>query len=75
VLRPNGVLVVSDWCTDYLTMRWLDRMLRLVDPAHGRALNTTKLTALLADAGFRDVTVAREKLDRFWGMMTARATR
>ncbi len=75
VLRPEGVLVVCDWCTDYRTMRWLDRVLRLFDPAHERALNSARLTALLAGVGFRDVAVSREKIDHFWGMMTARSVR
>ena len=75
VLRPSGVLVVCDWCTDYRTMRWLDRVLRLFNPAHERALNSAQLTALLADAGFCDVAVSRTRIDRFWGMMTAHSVR
>lgn len=75
VLRPGGVLVVCDWCTDFRIMWWLDRILRLSDPAHERALDSAQLTALLAGAGFREVVVSRTKIDRFWGMMTACAVR
>jgi ubiquinone/menaquinone biosynthesis C-methylase UbiE len=78
VLVPGGVVVISDWCADFWTMRLFDLALRTVwrslDPAHARVLRGDELARLLREAGFHDVTVTREKIDRFWGIMTVRAT-
>lgn len=70
VLRSGGTLVVTDWCADFRTMRWLDRVLRVVDPAHVRTMRRLELADLLAQAGFTQVTVESAKIDRFWGIMT-----
>jgi ubiquinone/menaquinone biosynthesis C-methylase UbiE len=78
VLAPGGAAIITDWCADFATMRVLDvglrSVLRPLDRAHQRVLQATELTQLMREAGFATVTVERWKLDRFWGMMTARGT-
>ena len=75
LLVPGGTVIVSDWCRDYGMMRALDRVLRWVDAAHVATLNGETLRQLLRDVGFENVRVSRRKIDRFWGLMTATASR
>lgn len=76
VLAPGGSVIITDWCADFASMRLLDAALRTVlrplDRAHQRVLRAEELTRLMREAGFGTVTVERWKLDRFWGLMTAR---
>ena len=73
VLKPNGRLVITDWCDDYLTCRFLDVFLRLFDRAHFRTYGVSECQQMLQDEGFADVSIEKYKIDWFWGMMTATA--
>jgi ubiquinone/menaquinone biosynthesis C-methylase UbiE len=75
VLKPNGSLVITDWCDDYLTCRVLDVFLRLVDRAHFRTYGVSECHKILQDEGFANVLIEKYKIDWFWGMMTATATK
>lgn len=75
VLRPEGRLVITDWCGDYLTCRLLDLGLRLTGRAHERTYRSAECAALLEEAGYREVSLERYRLNWFWGLMTAKATR
>lgn len=74
VLKPGGTLVVTDWCRDDWMMWLLDlglrSVLRSLDPAHARVLRSAELRDFMMQAGFIGITVARRKIDRFWGLMT-----
>jgi len=71
VLKPNGRVVITDWCNDYLSCRVCGMYLRLVNRAHRRTYGTKKCVRLLKSAGFSNVRVARYKIDWLWGLMTA----
>ncbi len=71
VLRPNGCLIVTDWCDDFLACRICDRLLRLFSRAHHRIYDSAKCRLLVETAGFEDVGVERYKINWLWGMMTA----
>jgi ubiquinone/menaquinone biosynthesis C-methylase UbiE len=71
VLRPNGRLVVTDWCDDYLACRIFDFWLRLFNRAHFRTYGEKQCRRLLEQAGFTAVRVDRYKIDWLWGLMTA----
>jgi ubiquinone/menaquinone biosynthesis C-methylase UbiE len=75
VLKPNGRLVITDWCDDYLTCRVLDVFLRLFDRAHFRTYGVSECQKILQAEGFAKVSIERYKIDWFWGMMTATATK
>lgn len=70
VLRPGGTLVLTDWCRDYLTMKVLDWWLRRRDPAHRRTLDSAVAARLVEEAGFRQVSIDRQRVAGFWGIMT-----
>ncbi len=71
VLRPNGRLVVTDWCDDYIACRICDLWLRLFNRAHFRTYGEKQCRHLLEQAGFGAVRVDRYKINWLWGLMTA----
>jgi ubiquinone/menaquinone biosynthesis C-methylase UbiE len=75
VLKPNGQLVMTDWCNDYWTSYGCDLVLRVVNRAHFRAYRSSQWRSMLQKAGFSDISVETYKINWFWGMMTATATK
>ncbi|QLE56817.1 class I SAM-dependent methyltransferase [Nostoc sp. TCL26-01] len=69
VLKPNGRLIILDWCRDYLSCKLLDIILRIIDPAYKGCYNQNELHHLLTTA---DLSIRRSKRVRFgilWGLM------
>jgi ubiquinone/menaquinone biosynthesis C-methylase UbiE len=73
VLRPNGLLVLTDWCDDYWTCRVCDRWLRLFSRAYHRSYGSKQCARMLETAGFTVVSVDRYKISLLWGLMTGTA--
>jgi ubiquinone/menaquinone biosynthesis C-methylase UbiE len=73
VLAPDGRLVITDWCDDFLACRICDRILRLLSGSHARIYDVVECSKLLREAGYRVVGVDRYKIDLLWGLMTATA--
>jgi ubiquinone/menaquinone biosynthesis C-methylase UbiE len=51
-LRPGGVLVILDWCKDYLSCQLGDMILKLVDSAYQRCYTQAEFHHLLNSARF-----------------------
>jgi ubiquinone/menaquinone biosynthesis C-methylase UbiE len=75
VLQPGGRLVLTDWCDEYLACRVCDRLLRWVDPAHGRIYGRRECGALLRAAHYDVTDLERYRISWLWGLMTASARR
>ncbi|MEZ2321626.1 MAG: class I SAM-dependent methyltransferase [Microcoleus sp.] len=75
VLKPNGRLVITDWCSDYLTCQVCDFFLRCFHPAHLRTYGVAELQAMMRDEGLQEIAIEPYKIDWFWGMMTATAVK
>jgi len=73
VLRTNGRLVITDWCGDYPACWLLDKWLRLTDSRHNRTLGHKAFRRLLQQAGFSGIRIEHYRVNRIWGLMTARA--
>jgi ubiquinone/menaquinone biosynthesis C-methylase UbiE len=73
VLRPEGTLVITDWCDDYLACRICDWYLRHFDAAHFRTYPAQRLRDLLNTAGATEVRIVCYKITWLWGLMTATA--
>ena len=73
VLRPGGILVITDWCDDYLACRICDWHLRLFNAAHFQTYTAQQLTDLLNTAGTTAVHIDCYKISWLWGLMTATA--
>lgn len=71
VLRPNGTLVITDWCDDYLACKMYDWYLRCFDRSHFRTYGVRQCRRLLKAADARDITIDKYKITWLWGLMTA----
>jgi SAM-dependent methyltransferase len=63
VCRPGGRVVVADAAPDSAKAAVFNRMEKLRDPSHVRALSLSELTGLFADAGLGDPAVTRYQLE------------
>ncbi len=75
VLRPEGLLTLTDWCDDYLTCKLCSLWLRLTDPGFHRAYTVGACRSLLEQAGFDVVETRRFKINWLWGLMRLVARR
>ncbi len=75
VLKPDGRLVITDWCHDYWTCRVCDTFLRLFNRAHFRTYGIRECRTILRDEGLHRVSIEKYKIDWLWGMMTAQAVK
>jgi len=71
VLRPQGRLVVTDWCHDYLSCKAGGIWLRVIHRAHFRTYGKKQYRHLIEQAGFTAVRIDRYKINWRWGLMTA----
>ena len=71
VLRPGGVIVMTDWCDDYLACRLCNLYLRLTNRAFYKTYRQKECVALIRTAGYRDLAIERYKISWLWGLMTA----
>ena len=73
VLRPGGMLVITDWCDDYLTCKLCDLYLRWFDPSHHRIYGRSECRQILQAADAQNIIIERYRITWLWGMMTATA--
>lgn len=73
VLKPNGRLILLDWCRDYLSCKILDMILRLFDPAYKGCYSQDELHSLLKSAGFTVSGATKTRFDIVWGAMIVTA--
>lgn len=73
VLKPQGRIVITDWCDDYIACKICDLFLRMFNRAHFKTYGKDACERLLRDAGYGNVRVERYKINWLWGMMTAKA--
>jgi ubiquinone/menaquinone biosynthesis C-methylase UbiE len=71
VLRPGGVVVLTDWCDDYLACRLCNLYLRLTNRAFYKTYRQKECVELIHAEGYRDVAIERYKISWLWGLMTA----
>ncbi len=71
VLRPNGTLVITDWCDDYLACKLCDWYLRWFDRSHFRTYGVRQCRRLLNAANACDIMIDKYKVSWLWGLMTA----
>ena len=75
VLATLGMLVITDWCDDFISCKICDRFLRLFNSAHGRTYGRHECESLLENSSFDVEHVASYKVNWLWGLMTAQARR
>jgi len=74
VLKPDGTVVILDWCKDYLLCRLCDILLKVFDPAYKQCYTQAEFHHLLERAGFSISRATKVRFGLVWGLMVATAT-
>jgi ubiquinone/menaquinone biosynthesis C-methylase UbiE len=74
VLKPNGNLIILDWCKDFLVCRICDWILQCIDPAHQQCYTQAEFHQFLSSAGFWVRQSSTVRFGLIWGLMVATAT-
>lgn len=75
LLKPNGGLLITDWCDDYLSCKLLDVFLRVFNRSHIRTYTRQQLGELLRESSFDPLAIDTYRVGGIWGLMTARAVK
>ena len=73
VLKPNGKVVILDWCKDCLLCRICDVLLKRFDPAYRQCYSQAEFHQLLTAAGFELSCTTRVRFGLGWGLICATA--
>lgn len=73
VLKPDGKLVILDWCKDDWLCRLYDLALKRFDPAYRQCYTQVEFHIFLGAAGFQIQRATRVRLTLAWGLMIATA--
>lgn len=74
ILKPNGKIMILDWCKDYLLCRICDLILKVTDPAHQQCYTQAELHGFLTASGFDITRATKVRFGLVWGMMVATAS-
>lgn len=73
VLKPEGRVIILDWCKDYLLCRICDFVLKFFDPAYRQCYTQKEFHRLLISAQFELRRTTKFRFGVVWGMMIAEA--
>ncbi|MDB9539871.1 methyltransferase domain-containing protein [Anabaenopsis tanganyikae CS-531] len=73
VLKPEGKLLILDWCKDYLSCQICDFILKFVDPAYKGCYTQKQFHSLLTSAQFNIERTTKFHFSLVWGIMIAEA--
>jgi ubiquinone/menaquinone biosynthesis C-methylase UbiE len=73
VLKPDGKLVLLDWCRDGWLCQLCDLILKWIDPAHKQCYTQKELHDLLTSAQFQIHRSTRVRLTLIWELMAVEA--
>ncbi len=74
VLKPDGKVIILDWCRDYLTCKICDLILKVFDPAHQQCYTQNEFHRLLEEANFVVSRATKIRFGVVWGLMVATAS-
>lgn len=73
VLKPEGELVILDWCKDDWLCRLYDFVLKRFDPAHEQCYTQAEFHCFLNGTGFQIQRATRFRIGLAWELMIATA--
>lgn len=73
VLKPDGNVIILDWCKDYFFCKILDLVLKIFDPAYQQCYTQTEFHQFLKSAGFEIQRATKTRFGILWGLMIATA--
>ncbi len=74
VLKPNGRVMILDWCRDYLVCKICDMVLKIFDSAHNKCYTQGECHHWLESANFNIRNAAKVRFGLIWGLMISEAT-
>lgn len=74
VLKPDGTVVIMDWCRDYIICKICDIWLKVFDSAHKQCYTQDEFHKLLTSANFEVCRATKVRFGVLWGLMIAKAT-
>lgn len=74
VLKPDGKVIILDWCKDYLLCRLCDLILKLIDPAYKQCYSQFEFHNFLKYAQFDIERTTKFNFGVVWGIMVATVT-
>ncbi len=74
LVKPNGQIIILDWCRDYLTMKICDLILKLVDPSHKNCYSQAELSQFLASTELQIIDNTKFSFSWVWGLMVFTTT-
>lgn len=69
VLKPEGEVIILDWCRDYWVLKICDRIFKLIDPAYQGCYTQAELNRLLKNTGFNVVKDSKVRFGFIWELM------
>jgi ubiquinone/menaquinone biosynthesis C-methylase UbiE len=69
LLKPNGRLILLDWCDDFLLCKLCSVWFRFVDRAYRRMFTSAECRRLLGETGFRIRSSQAFRHRIVWGLM------
>jgi ubiquinone/menaquinone biosynthesis C-methylase UbiE len=73
LLKPQGRLIILDWCRDYFPCKVLDSLLKIFDPVHAQCYTQAELQAFLNEAGFCTQRTAKTHVGLIWELIAVEA--
>lgn len=75
VLKPDGSVIILDWCKDYFLCKILDLVLKIFDPAYQQCYTQTEFHHFLESAEFEIQCATKTRFGILWGLMIATASK
>ncbi len=73
VLKPEGTIIILDWCRDYFILKIGDRFFNFIDPAYRKCYTKEELERLFLTAGFKIVKDNKMRFGLIWELMAVAA--
>ena len=74
VLKPDGTVIILDWCRDYLPCKILDIVLKVFDEAYKQCYTQDEFHSLLTEAHFDVCRATKVRFGILWEIMVSTAT-
>ena len=71
VLKPQGKIIILDWCRDYFFCKLCDIVLKIIDPVHQQCYTQTEFHQLLTSTSLTIKRAEKFQFGLIWGMMIA----
>lgn len=75
VLKPDGKVVILDWCKDFLLCRFCDAVLKTTDPAHKQCYTQQEFHDFFSTVQLNVQAATKKRFGLVWGLMVATATK